>query len=908
MQQQMRQQQLQHQQQMQQQTQRQQLQMQQLIAQMRAAPPQQPPQPQLVEEKKRGRGRPPGSKNKSSSTVSCAGMEVDLEYHLENIPYGIGAEDRNPDKREDQALFDLDRKEEEQGEDVYWRSSLEEHETGPMRKRIAWLMYLICRDRKVSDPHMAERVYVKWLEANYAPAHEIAEAKKTFNWFHKCFLDVEAKKPGQHIVSVVVSYEHGRNSPAFGTPFNGIYGPPENVLEAPTIEEVRGKGIEAKTAYEEFVKLSLLMYERHRTKLKFGFEPTDLQCCELWVQVAREEMVLIANNKESPGYLYNYERRLHVKLDHKQLRSKVAEMLNQCRFRQRVLFGSFQAFSKFVKKVTSSGGASAIHGFVCGEMNRDVEFEKKIDNAIPTLFPLADGKVIDLEELSISDREKKHLFSITTQREIGFPLYWNQEHHKFVPVRWDKEEQRHVWLHHDESGVWDDRYSQQLREFREYVQKEGANLWKLDEKGQPTTHKFAEYLHRLFPNAWRHHEKLFVELDQKLFYWIIKGYGLTADMQDRHCYFLFGPGSNGKSAELKLMRACMDEFYNQATKHVIVKAQQQKANESAPHLEACKKKRAVAVPETDKGDRVNSGQLKSMCSGGEDAIQSRNLFQIMDMWDPYMKLYVACNYEVLVENDDGGMRDRTVCVNFNSRFYEDNMDSSNLAPVPPEELKQGPHFNEDDWVDPKTNLRWIKITSATSAHYKRMRKEHLNEYFAFLCAGACLAMHMIKEFGRIQMPECVKMYTKRFLDASDQLALLINDCMVKLPTLDGGDGFNAVWFVYQAWLKESNRSFGYNRQTFRDRLIRNRLYDAKKQGGIYKTRLQIDETKLKEHFPETWNRFQSYKRELQRVKDTEQAETTRKTQHLWNQQQNLSQMARGKRKAHDSEREDVECK
>ena len=349
---------------------------------------------------------------------------------------------------------------------------------------------------------------------------------------------------------------------------------------------------------------------------------------------------------------------------------------------------------------------------------------------------------------------------------------------------------------------------------------------------------------------------------------MIKGYALTADMQDRRCFFLFGGGSNGKSGDIKLTRSSMEGFFTQASKHVIIKGPQQKANESSPHLEACKRKRCIAIPETDKGDRVHSSQVKSFCSGGEDAIQSRNLFQTMEMWDPYLKPFVACNYTVLIDSDDCGMRDRTSVVAFNSRFYDSNMQNStitsNTVPTPPESVKADDNFDENDWVDPQTNLRWIKITADTTEEYRRMRKEHLDEYFAFLCAGACLALHHIKKLGRIQVPKVVQQHTQRFLDANDQMSLFISDCLFRTSVYPSlvGDGFNTVYLVYRAWLNESSRKHGYSRQTFRDCLIRSCLYDAKKQNGFYRTKLKIDEDKLQRDFPGT---YQSYQFEVKKT-------------------------------------------
>ena len=164
-------------------------------------------------------------------------------------------------------------------------------------------------------------------------------------------------------------------------------------------------------------------------------------------------------------------------MDHKQLRFAVVNMLDQCRFRQRVKFSDMGVWSAFTRRIGSARGASAVYSFISGQMKRDAEFEKKLDNAMPTLFPLADGKVIDLSNLTVIERQKEHLFSITTKRCIGCPTFWNDERKSFNPTRWDKNEDKHIWLDEETTGEWDPKYLMQLRAFCNYVEWKGSEIW-----------------------------------------------------------------------------------------------------------------------------------------------------------------------------------------------------------------------------------------------------------------------------------------------------------------------------------------------------------------------------------------------------------------------------------------------
>ena len=129
----------------------------------------------------------------------------------------------------------------------------------------------------------------------------------------------------------------------------------------------------------------------------------------------------------------------------------------------------------------------------------------------------------------------------------------------------------HSYVQEKGSFIW----SEDLKDLKDASKKESKKESKFTSEStaaaaSPAAEDFARYLFDLFPHAWAHHEKLFVELEQKLYYCMIKGYALTADMQDRRCYFLFGGssngGSNGKSGDIKLTRVCMEGFFYQASK------------------------------------------------------------------------------------------------------------------------------------------------------------------------------------------------------------------------------------------------------------------------------------------------------------------------------------------------------
>jgi hypothetical protein len=102
---------------------------------------------------------------------------------------------------------------------------------------------------------------------------------------------------------------------------------------------------------------------------------------------------------------------------------------------------------------------------------------------------------------------------------------------------------------------------------------------------------------------------------------------------------------------------------------------------------------------------------------------TRNIFEVMKNWDPYMKIFVMCNYTLLFDPpDDIAVYDRVKYVTFNSRFHEANMKYT--SPSPPEEVQNKRNFNLDDWIDPTANLRWIKTTQETERFLGQIKTMH----------------------------------------------------------------------------------------------------------------------------------------------------------------------------------------
>jgi putative DNA primase/helicase len=186
---------------------------------------------------------------------------------------------------------------------------------------------------------------------------------------------------------------------------------------------------------------------------------------------------------------------------------------------------------------------------------------------------------------------------------------------------------------------------------------------------------------------------------QKIF-----GYCLTGRI-DPQVYFIFhGAGSNGKSLLLSLLGEVLKKACAPISKSVIIDLKQKKGSNGS-EIVALKDLRVGIFAETEQGEFLNEGQLKTI-SGG-DKQTARAIYKEPIEFNLFLKLIVCSNFKPNFDGTDWGTARRIKYIPFDAKFSEF-----------PDETKPNTEF--------KVILNADKI----------LIKNHLNDFFTWCLQGA----------------------------------------------------------------------------------------------------------------------------------------------------------------------------
>ena len=153
------------------------------------------------------------------------------------------------------------------------------------------------------------------------------------------------------------------------------------------------------------------------------------------------------------------------------------------------------------------------------------------------------------------------------------------------------------------------------------------------------------------------HDKSLVGLLQRA-----SGYSLTGNTDEQVFFFLHGPGANGKTTFVNVLRELLGGHGLQSQPETIMAHRSTNPSGPTPEIARLAGARFVAMVETEDGQRLAEARIKQMTGG--DAMTARVLQGAPFDFVPIFKLWLAGNHRPVIRGDDGGIWRRIVLIPF----------------------------------------------------------------------------------------------------------------------------------------------------------------------------------------------------------------------------------------------------
>lgn len=234
------------------------------------------------------------------------------------------------------------------------------------------------------------------------------------------------------------------------------------------------------------------------------------------------------------------------------------------------------------------------------------------------------------------------------------------------------------------------------------------------------------------------------------------GYSLTGDTKEQCFFQCHGNGANGKSVFLNTLNNILGDYALNAQVDSVLTRGNSNSGNASPDIARMNGARFVRTNEPNEGARFNEGLVKQL-TGGNDTITARFLYGTDFEFRPVFKLWIACNYKIVVRGTDKGIWRRMRLIPFEAEFEGKN-DDKNLEQKIKAELPQ--------------ILRWA--------------------------VNGCLEWQ--KE--GLPMPKKVEEATKEYRDEMDVVQSFCKDCVKKKP--NGRTRASEMYDSYKRWAQNGN--------------------------------------------------------------------------------------------------------
>ncbi|MBN2413386.1 hypothetical protein JXQ31_17025 [candidate division KSB1 bacterium] len=179
------------------------------------------------------------------------------------------------------------------------------------------------------------------------------------------------------------------------------------------------------------------------------------------------------------------------------------------------------------------------------------------------------------------------------------------------------------------------------------------------------------------PNAkcqrWKQYLEEIFENNYKLINFVKRaiGYSLTGNTSEQCLFILIGPGENGKSLFLEILRSLTGEYCINTPFQTFEK-KSNKGNQIPNDVAELVGMRIVTCSEINEYSQFDEGRIKSLT--GEDVITARKLYKDFFSFKPTFAIWFALNHFPRVTDHSPGFWRRINNIPFNRQFTDDDRD------------------------------------------------------------------------------------------------------------------------------------------------------------------------------------------------------------------------------------------
>jgi len=249
---------------------------------------------------------------------------------------------------------------------------------------------------------------------------------------------------------------------------------------------------------------------------------------------------------------------------------------------------------------------------------------------------------------------------------------------------------------------------------------------------------------------------------------------------DQILMFWTGTGANGKGTINKFIDAMLGDYFA-TVKIELLTRKTGNANEASPALSDKPGKRLLSLQESDAGDKLQLGFMKSLTGG--DKIQARGIFERPIYFIPQFKIVISCNEMPELGFVDGGTSRRLKVVKFTQKF-----------------------------VDNPTKSNEHKINKNVDSELFKMKGA-----FMWLLLNKYYPIYINNGLSKLE-PECVQVATKSYQEDSNIILDYLNENYIRTDNEKQIILIDDVWNLFGEWHKtytgNSNTKSPYTKKKF----------------------------------------------------------------------------------------------
>ena len=158
------------------------------------------------------------------------------------------------------------------------------------------------------------------------------------------------------------------------------------------------------------------------------------------------------------------------------------------------------------------------------------------------------------------------------------------------------------------------------------------------------------------------------------------GYAITGHSFEQYIWVFTGPGRNGKGVLFSILGDILGPYYHTISRAMILEQRNEPSPAAASeHLYSLIGKRIIVGAETNKGQRIDAGAVKTLT--GDDRIKCRPNFRSEVEFDPTHSLFLHCNHLPTGLTKDFALRERLLKIEF-PYMYVDDVDEARRKEPP----------------------------------------------------------------------------------------------------------------------------------------------------------------------------------------------------------------------------------